>query len=219
MPASLRVPFVAAVLATLALTLVRLFGELQDGPGWLFGKDAGGGGAAFGIGWLIPFVGAWFGRRLAGGVAPPPLPRARALAVSGLGLLGVAVVFTLAKVVLGVTFGTFLFVAIALPVLMIAVWHAWPALARALFVYALAARIPILVITGLAVAGDWGTHYERLAPGSPAMGALPRTLILCAAQVCLWIPLTVMIGCCGGLLAAGRPSPTGSRTPGFRAHT
>ncbi len=87
---------------------------------------------------------------------------------------------------------------------MVAVWHAWPPLARALFVYALAARIPILAITVLAVAGDWGTHYERLAPGSPVMGDALRTLILCAAQVCLWIPLTVMIGCFVGLLAAGR---------------
>ncbi|MFY9344666.1 MAG: hypothetical protein WAT39_19390, partial [Planctomycetota bacterium] len=57
-------PLLLAAVVTFALTGVRLAGELLGGPEWLFGRAAGGGGALLGIGWLIPVVGAWFGRRL-----------------------------------------------------------------------------------------------------------------------------------------------------------
>lgn len=205
-PAALRRPFVVVVLVTLLLTGVRLAGERLGGPGWLFGRSAGGGGSLLGIGWLIPIIGFWFGRVLAR-EAPPPNGRGRALLLVVAGLAGVASVFTVARLMLPITFGTFLFAATSLPLLTGFAWRAWPALARALLLYALGARLPILVITVLAVAGNWGTHYEQLAPGSSEMSDVARALVLCVAQLCLWIPLTVQIGCLSGLVAPRRRDP------------
>lgn len=200
MPVVLRSPFVVAVIVSLLLTIVRLVGELADGPESLFGRAAGGGGALLGVGWLIPVVGAWFGWRLLPAAQPPDGCR-RAMALVGVGLLGVAAVFTAAKVLLPVTLGTFVFVAVSLPLLAITALRAWPALARPLLLYALVVRLAIAAITIAAVQADWGTHYERLAPGAPEMSALGRTVVLCASQLCLWIPLTVLIGCFAGLVA------------------
>ncbi len=196
-----RTPLLVMAAVTLLVTIVRLAGERTGGPSWLFGRAAGGGGSLLGIGWLIPVAGFWFGRRLAAaGLAPQH--RRRALGLVACGLACIAVVFTLAKTVLGVTVATFVFVAIALPLSTIFAFRAWPELARALFVYALSARLPILVLTVVAVAQAWGTHYELLAPGSPPMGDAARTAVLCTAQLCLWVPLTVQVGCLAGLAAA-----------------
>ncbi len=203
MAADLRVPFILAVVGSLLLTAARLAGELCGGPEWLFGTAAGGGGSLLGIGWLIPVVGAWFGWRLAP-TEQPPGGRRRAVARVGAGLLGVAAVFTAAKAVLPVTAGTFVFVAVSLPLLAIAAVRAWPALARPLLLYALVVRLVIVAITVAAVQGEWGSHYERLAPGAPAMSTLGRTVVLGAAQLCLWVPLTMLIGCFAGLMAASR---------------
>ena len=51
---------------TLAVTLLRLVGELQGWSPLLFNREAGGGGALVGISWLVPVFGAWFGWKLAG---------------------------------------------------------------------------------------------------------------------------------------------------------
>lgn len=203
-PEALRRPFLIAVLVSLVLTGVRLAGEVGGGPDWLFGRAAGGGGALLGLGWLIPVVGAWFGWRLSR-EQDPPMGRGPALGRVAVGLAGVAVVFTLSKVVLGVSLGTFLFAAATLPLLMTFALRAWPRLAHAMLLYALAVRLPVCAITVFAVRGNWGTHYEQLAPGSPAMGDVARTVVLCTAQLCLWISLTVQIGCLAGLLAMRRP--------------
>jgi hypothetical protein len=195
---SLRGPFVVLALLSLALTGARLAGELGEGPEWLFARDAGGGGALVGIGWLIPVAGVWFARRLVRAAATPPRPGA--LRAVLLAVLGVAVVFAVARLLLPVTIGTFLFAAGSPPVFAVLAWRAWPELARALLLFALAQRLPILAITVLAVRGDWGTHYERLAPGSPAMSDAARTLVLCTAQLCLWLPLTLLLGGLVGVL-------------------
>jgi hypothetical protein len=131
-------------------------------------------------------------------------PRQRAARTIGVGLLGVAIVFVAAKLLLPVTLGTFGFVAATLPLLAVLAWRAWPELARALLGFAALQRLPVLAITVVAVANDWGTHYERLAPGSPPMGDGARTLVLCTAQACLWVPLTLLVGGLAGVLAARR---------------
>jgi hypothetical protein len=188
---------------TLAITVLRVVGEVNQWAPLLFARNAGGGGGLVGIGWLIPIVGFWFGRVLAvNGHGVPD--RGRALGRCGLGVLGVAIVFALGRLVLPVTVGTFVFVIGALPVCAVAAFAAWPALARVLFAYALLARLPTVAVTIVAVANDWGTHYERLAPGSPPMGDGARTLVLCAAQFGIWIPLTLLIGGFVGALAGRR---------------
>jgi hypothetical protein len=189
-----------AGLITLAITVLRVVGEVNQWAPLLFARSAGGGAGLVGIGWLIPAVGFWFGRTLARR-GHEVGDRARALRRCGLGLLGVAVTLALGRFVLPVTVGTFAFVLVALAACSPAAFAAWPALARVLLVYALLARLPTVLVTILAVANDWGTHYERLAPGSAPMSDGARTLVLCAAQFGIWIPLTLLLGSLAGTLA------------------
>jgi hypothetical protein len=80
----------------------------------------------------------------------------------------------------------------------------WKNLLKAMFLYGLAARIPVILIMGLAIFGNWGTHYdafpEDMANLSPAMkllfgGVLTQLLF----WVCIW---TVGTGMLFGLLAS-----------------
>lgn len=193
---------------TLLLTGVRLAGELFRGPEWLFGRAAGGDGSLVGIGWAIPVVGVWFARRMPAQYGPA-IEWRRAVLRTTAALLGVAAVFVVAKL-LPVSVGTFVFVAATLPALALAGATAWPALGRALLLYGGVVRLGTIGVTIVAVQCNWGTHYEQLAPGAPAMAPGARTVVLGAAQLCLWIPLTVLIGCLSGLLAR-RSTSRGSR--------
>src|SRR6266568_4801110 len=47
-------------LITLAITILRLVGELQNWSPTFFSRAAGGAGAVVGIVWLVPVFGAWF---------------------------------------------------------------------------------------------------------------------------------------------------------------
>jgi hypothetical protein len=42
----------------------------------------------------------------------------------------------------------------------------WRNLFKTLVLYGLAARIPVIIIMGLAIYGNWGTHYDTFPPGS-----------------------------------------------------
>src|SRR5262245_35684966 len=191
---------------TLAITMLRVVGEVNRWNPTLFAREAGGGGGLVGIGWLMPVCGFWFARSL-GSNGDAPLDRKRALGIGAIGLLGVVASFVLGRFVLPVTIGTFVFVLVALAACATAAFAAWPALARVLFVYALLARVPTVAITVVAVANDWGTHYEKPAPGSPPMAEVARTVVLCAAQLGIWIPLTLLTGGFVGALAVRTSRP------------
>lgn len=51
---------------TLAVTLLRLVGELMNLPDWLANKEPGGPGALIGIAWLAPVFGVYFATKLEG---------------------------------------------------------------------------------------------------------------------------------------------------------
>jgi len=191
---------------TLAITVLRVAGEVNDWNPTLFAREAGGGGGLVGIGWLMPVCGFWFARSL-GANGHAPRDRKRALGVGAIGLLGVVTSFAIGRFVLPVAIGTFVFVLAALAACATAAFAAWAALARVLLVYALLARVPTVAVTVVAVASDWGTHYEKLAPGSAPMSDVARTVALCAAQLGIWIPLTLLIGGFVGALATRRPRP------------
>ena len=73
---------------TLAVTLLRLVGELQGWSPMLFNREAGGGGALVGIAWLVPVFGAWFGWTLTrAGSGPESLGRAFGLTLAALAVL------------------------------------------------------------------------------------------------------------------------------------
>jgi hypothetical protein len=195
----LRLVAVPAAIALL-VTAGRLVGELRGwSPRW-FGTDAGSPGALFGIGWLIPVFGAWFGWRLAAQRTIPS--RTRAILLPAAGTVLAFATLALASAAMPRTIATFVFIATSLPVYATLSWFAWPELARVNLLFALACRLPIVALTIVAVPQAWGTHYEKMAPGSPELSLAGRTAVLCAAQFGLWVPITMLAGGLAGGVAA-----------------
>jgi hypothetical protein len=196
----LRLILVPALI-TLAVTLVRLAGELMGGSDSLFSREAGGKAALVGIVWLIPVFGIYFGLRLArAGEGPPSVGKA----------LGFAVLAFALNAALG--FGAF--AVVKSPVAQLAIFAAtswiailvarpgWPSLWRVLFAYGLAARIPVLIVMFLSIFGGWDTHYAKPRPDFPAFG--PWGLFFWTAllpQLSIWLLLTIVGGMILGALA------------------
>jgi hypothetical protein len=190
---------------TLAVTLLRLVGELQNWSSTLFNRDAGGGGALIGIVWLVPIFGIYFALKLAGqGEGPGAVGR-------GIGLVLVAFVLLPASAFVGQSAGMdpngipilLFFVVVAIVATVIAM-KAWPELWRVLLAYGLAARIPVAVVMLVAILGDWGTHYDvPPSPEFPAMAPLAKWFwIGFLPQMTVWIAFTVIVGMLFGLIAA-----------------
>jgi hypothetical protein len=190
---------------TLAVTLLRLVGELRGWSPTLFNREAGGGGALVGIAWLVPVFGAWFGWRLArAGSGPTSIGRAL-----GWTLLAFAVIpaagFVGSRAGIPQQSLTMLAVFVVASIAAIAIGvQAWPALGRTLLGYGLAARIPVLLVMLAAMLGNWGTHYD-VAPSAdfPAMNTFAKWLTIgVAPQLTIWIWFTVVFGGLCGILAA-----------------
>jgi hypothetical protein len=198
-----RLILVPAII-TLAVTLLRLVGELQGWSPRLFSKAAGGGGALVGISWLVLVFGAWFGWKLArAGEGPGRVGRALGLTVLA---LAVVPVLGFAAHVLGLdpnSVGTlWVFVVGAIVGLVIAM-RAWPALARTLLAYAFAARVPVALVMLAAILGDWGTHYD-VPPSAqfPPMAPLAKWFYIgLLPQMTIWIWFTVVVGSLFGIAA------------------
>jgi hypothetical protein len=195
-----RVP--AAI--TLVVTLLRLVGELLGWSPAFFSREAGGGSAIVGIAWLVPVFGGWFGWTLArSGERPTSFLRA-----FGLVVLAFAVVpltgFVAARAGVNPVSLTTLWIYVGAAVVSIAVAAAaWPALGRTLLAYALAARIPVVIVMLVAMLGNWGTHYDAAPPDFPQMGTLARWFTIgVAPQLTIWIAYTLVIGGLIGLVAA-----------------
>ena len=178
---------------TLAVTLLRLFGELQNWSPRFFSRQAGGAGAIVGIVWLVPLFGIYFAWKLASaGERPASLGRAALFP-----LLGLAPVILLA--VLTRSLGTTVNLAAVALGSIAGAWIAcqgWPALGRVLFYYALAARIPVAIVMLFAILGDWGTHYD-VPPPSPLPVTSPFVkwiLIGLVPQMTVWIAFTLVVG-------------------------
>jgi hypothetical protein len=93
-------------------------------------------------------------------------------------------------------------------------WKAWPELSKLLLAYALAARIPVVIVMLVAIYGGWGTHYDVLPPDPPpalvAMGPLGRWFAIgFVPQLTIWIAQTVLVGTVFGavVVALGKPKP------------
>jgi hypothetical protein len=192
-------------LITLAVTLLRLTGELMHWSPVLFNPKAGGGGAIVGIAWLVLIFGAYFASRLAGaGELPSSVG-----ATIGYALLGFLVVPVLgfAAFKLGAprqSFTLFGVIIVASIVGGVIAYRAWPALGRVLLAYALAARIPVALVMLAAIFGNWGTHYDVPPPDFPAMAPLAKwVLIGLLPQMTIWIWYTIVVGALfGGLFLA-----------------
>jgi len=193
----------APAVITLAVTLLRLVGELQGWSPLLFNKEAGGGGALVGIAWLVLVFGVWFGWKLGrAGQGPGPIGRALGvafLALAVMPVLGFAATALGVSQTSGVAFVVFVIGSI---VGLLIGLRAWPALGRTLLVYAFAARVPVVLVMLLAMLGNWGTHYDAPPPGFPEMGVLAKWFAIgVIPQLTIWIWFTVVVGSLVGIVA------------------
>jgi hypothetical protein len=209
MPAKDAVPVRPLVLVpaviTLAVTLLRLFGELKGWSPALFNRQAGGGGALVGIAWLVFFFGAYFAWKLLDeGHSPETAWRPLGYGVLGLAIALIPLIG--AQALHLPPLGVFVvFVVASLAALFVAM-KGWPALGRTLVAYGLAARIPVVVVMLIAMLGDWGTHYDVAPPELPPMGPLQKWFwIGVVPQLTTWMGFTVVFGMIfGGIVAAAR---------------
>jgi hypothetical protein len=194
-------------LITLAITILRLVGELEHWPKPWFSAAAGGGGAIIGISWLPIIFGPYFALKLASaGEGPSSIGKAIGFAVLGL------VVFVLAGLLAQASFSDHPFLALGgLLAMLIAAFIpgiGWRALGNTLLAYAFAARIPVVIVMFLAMRGNggqgWGTHYDAAAPVF-AQASFFRKFFYEAIvpQFTLWIGWTVAVGALiGGIVTA-----------------
>ena len=88
-------------------------------------------------------------------------------------------------------------------------WAGWPRLGSLLFAYALAARVPVVLVMGLAIRWSWGTHYDALAARLSAHDS-PRSRWWWTGvvpQMTIWVAATVIVGALSGALAWHLASP------------
>jgi hypothetical protein len=201
---------------TLAVTLVRLVGELQRWSPALFNRgDKPFSPSLVGIVWLVPVFGAWFGWKLTrAGSGPRSLGRAFGLTLAALAVLplfsflapkaGILserlwrpnVPLTESFTILS-AFVAFVIVGVAIGIL------AWPALGRTLLAYGLAARIPVALLMLVAMLGDWGTHYDARPSYPPQMSTLGWWVALgLVPQLSFWMWYTIGLGALFGVVAA-----------------
>ena len=204
--ALLRLVFPPALIA-LAVTLLRLAGELGHWSQRWFSSETGGivpAGVSwlFGITWLAVPFGAYFALKLTRRGEGPRRPW-RAVVWSAAGL---AVVFVALRLVwrLPIPFPPILVLVWLTMVAGAALaWAAWPPLGRTLTVYGLASRLPVVVVMLLAMRGTWGTHYDYVGvPFALQLDFWPRFLWLALfPQIVFWVAFTVLLGSIAGGLA------------------
>ncbi|MCG6921787.1 MAG: hypothetical protein LJF15_11990 [Acidobacteria bacterium] len=197
-----RLILVPAVI-TLAVTLLRLAGELLEWSSALFNRSAGGGGAIVGIVWLVPIFGIYFALTLArAGERPAKLLRALGLVLLALVLMPVVGAVAAAAGVDPLGLAMLVLFAVAAVGAVLLALSAWPSLTRVLVAYGLAARIPVAIIMLLAILGNWGTHYDAPPPGFPEMSPLAMWFWTgLIPQMLIWIAFTVVVGVLFGLVA------------------
>jgi hypothetical protein len=190
---------------TLAVTLLRLFGELQHWPTVLFNRSAGGGGAIIGITWLVFVFGVYFALKLsAAGEAPQSPGRTIAYAFLGL-VLAMGGTFLVAPAeATHISFPGKELVGLALIVGGAVIpFLAWPALAKVLVAYGYSVRIPVLIIMYFSIKGNWDTHYSLGPPGVEFPSFWSKFIqIAVIPQMMFWIAFTIVAGSLAGGIAA-----------------
>lgn len=182
-----------AGVVTLLVTLLRLYGERQDWNPTFFSREAGGHGALVGISWLVIPFGFWFGRRLARDHGRPVIRRALLLNLLAI-VLFVAGMITVTQVWPKDMKAMAAWLGYGTPVLALLCLPAWPRAFAANLLYGVVARVPVIAVQYIAVANNWGTHYDTVRG---EMGEQPpevRAHMLMLAQATFWTPYTVMVG-------------------------
>jgi hypothetical protein len=189
-------------LITLAVTLLRLFGELQNWSPVLFSREPGGLGAIVGIIWLAPIFGIYFAFKLVKLGAGPASPRraiAHALAGVGVMMVYAPILFFLwppyqVQVIAG---------AVVAAILVMLQLRGWPELGQLLLLYSLAARLPVVIVMLFTIMGAWGTHYDAFPPNFPLTEPFEKWLWGgLIVQSTVWVGNSVIFGSLFGSLAA-----------------
>ena len=185
------------VLLTLAVTVLRLVGELMSASPTFFSRAVGGGAAVVGIIWLVPVFGIYFARRLARERAGAPVGRSAGFAALGL-LAFVALaaagfqrpVASPSQFLL-ITAGAWAGIAVTR--------SGWPRLWQALLAYGFAARIPVAIVILLGILNGWNTHYDSPPPGLPDLDPFARWMAIgVIPQFTIWVAVTVILGTLAG---------------------
>ena len=194
-------------LITLAVTILRLVGELQGWSPLLFSTKAGGGAALVGISWLPIIFGPYFAVKLAkAGEGPSSTGKAIGFAVLSL------VVYVLAMVWFGATYAHPSYLTLVPLVLVLGSAFipgiGWRSLGNTLLAYAFAARIPVLIVMYIAMRAGWETHYSRIGEPFANMGFAKQYLYEAfIPQMTMWIGWTVVVGSILGTIVAAVARP------------
>ena len=188
---------------TLGVTAIRLAGELLHGPRAFFNPDAGGGFALVGITWLAPVFGITFARKLAQeGRGPKSATLAVQCAVLGLIFVIVVALGSVRVPISNPYLKAALFLWAPVAAAAAVQFFAWPALAKTLFAYAFAARVPVAILMFFAMLGNWGTHYDAVPEGFPEAGLAFKYFWLgLLPQMVFWVGFTVLTGALFGSVA------------------
>ena len=196
---SVRKVVLAAAGISLAITLLRFFGEREAWNPQFFSRQPGGGGALLGITWLVLPFGFWFGRCLAkNGQRPSTTGKALLLHVIGIAIVA-AVFFASFKVTDDWRLRGYISNAgaVAAGLLALVAWRsAWFTLVG----YGLLARIPVIVVQYLSVTNGWDNHFAKGPPGSDPADVL---FLLTMAQSFFWpFGFTTLVGGVFAILGA-----------------
>ncbi len=182
---------------TLAVTLLRLVGELRHWPKILFNADAGGGGSIVGISWLAFIFAIYFAIRIHNEHRPIE-STGRAFGYTFLALaIFIAGEFVFVFALQSKNRPLILASCLICLVALLAMRRGWRAYWDVMVAYALAARIPVVIVMFFAIRGDWGTHYDVSPPFQSMFTSWFTKFLKIGAmpQLFSWIPFTVVF--CG----------------------
>lgn len=188
-------------LITLAVTILRVVGELQGWSRLWFNPEQGGPWSIVGIVWLVPVFGIYFALKLEGaGQGPPSVPRAIGFAI--LGAMLFALGFFLFQKVFRSFSGIVLMWTLAAAGAALQ-FAAWRGLFKVLIAYGYAARIPVAIVMFLATQADWKSHYSALAFPVSEMSRLAQYFLFgFVPQLVWWVSFTIVVGSLFGSVAA-----------------
>ena len=210
-----RLIAVPAVIS-IAVTVLRLVGELLHWPKPLVNSDVCG-KAILGVIWLVPIFGIYFAVRLFhAGDTPQRLGRPLLLAISGLALKLAGTFLMESRAMTYAPRLSMNFIVTVIGVVLSAI--AWPTLAEVLLAYGYLSRIPVAIVQYLAMRGRWGTHYDALDPGFPAIGFWPTFLrVSFVPNIFFMETYTVIVGTLVGIATVavlGRVRPVSLKIHG-----